>query len=75
MFNRLKLLFQNFNLRPVYNRLGGRSFLVVIFFAITGFWLAWNLKLTHDYVALVTALSGFHVWRATREDNKNDIQK
>lgn len=49
-------------------RLGGRSFLLIVFFAVTGFFLATRGRLTGHYVELVAALSGFHVSRAIAED-------
>jgi hypothetical protein len=68
MLAKIKQLLLSANMRALYNRLGGRSFLVVTFFAVTGFFLAWHAKLTSDYAALATALSGFHIWRARSED-------
>ena len=55
-------------LRGMYDRLGGRSFLVVAFFSVTGFWLQTHGKLDANYAALATALTGFHIWRARGED-------
>lgn len=49
-------------------RFGGRSFLLIVFFAVTGFVLAMHGLLTAQYVAMVTALSGFHVTRSIAED-------
>lgn len=55
-------------LRGLYDRFGGRSFLVVVFFSVTGFWLEMHGKLDASYAALATALSGFQIWRARGED-------
>lgn len=55
-------------MQPVYGKLGGKSWLIIVFFAVTGFILAWHNKLTDSYAALATALSGFHVGRAIYQD-------
>lgn len=59
-----------FDLRPVWARVGGRSFALTVFFAITGFILALTGKLTPEYAGLVTALQGFHVGRAIMQDRQ-----
>lgn len=69
MFSRFKAALLSANMQAIYGRLGGRSFLVVVFFAATGFVLSLKGKLTPDYAALATALSGFHIYRAVSEDN------
>lgn len=56
----------------VTNRLGGRSYTLIMFFAITAFWLALHSKLTADYAAVITALSGFHVARTIASDHYGD---
>ena len=65
---RLRALWAALDLQPLLAKLGGRSYLLVTFFAVTGFWLEWHGKLTADYAGLVTALSGFHVWRSVMQD-------
>lgn len=53
----------------VYGWLGGRSFLLIVFFAVTGFILALRGELTVHYVELITALSGFHITRTIASDH------
>lgn len=72
LISKLKSLAAKLSLLPIYARLGGRSFLIVAFFAITGFLLERDGKLTDSYAALATALSGFHIWRATCQDKCSD---
>jgi hypothetical protein len=72
MFDRVKAILAKANLRPILGRLGGRSFLVVAFFAITGFWLEKHGKLEPSYAALASSLTGFHIWRARNEDNHDN---
>lgn len=67
-FDHIKQTLKNISLRGLYDRLGGRSFLVVTFFSVSGFYLAYHGKLTDSYAALATALTGFHIWRARSED-------
>jgi len=55
----------------VQSRFSSRSFLIVVFFSITGFWLEAHGKLSPNYAALATALTGFHIWRARGEDDKD----
>lgn len=68
MFEKVTVIIKRFDLQPVWGKMGGKSFAVVLFFAITGFYLALKGKLTDSYAALATALSGFHVWRAIKQD-------
>lgn len=71
MFQKIKdvLANENISLRPIYGKLGGRTFIIISFFSVTGFILAWHGKLNDAYAALATAVSGFHVWRARGEDH------
>jgi len=59
---------QSADLQALFNKLGGKSFLIVAFFALTGFWLEMHGKLTADYAGLATALSAFHIGRAIAQD-------
>lgn len=60
---------RDFDLCWLWARLGGRSFLLIVFFAVTGFILALRGLLTAHYVELITALSGFHVARTVASDH------
>lgn len=60
------------SMQSLYGKLGGRSFILIAFFAVTGFFLARKGLLTDSYAALVTALAGFHVWRAVKDDCHDD---
>ncbi|MGH7745644.1 MAG: hypothetical protein ACREQ5_12775 [Candidatus Dormibacteria bacterium] len=64
----VKEIFTNFSARGLCGWLGGRSFLIVVFFSVTGFWLADHGKLSGSYAALASALTGFHIVRAVGED-------
>ena len=70
--NRLQRIWAATNLQAIYWRLGGRSWLLIVFFAVTAFALAWRGKLTADYAAVITALSGFHIGRAIASDYYNN---
>jgi hypothetical protein len=61
-----------FSPRRLMGSFGGRSFLVVVFFSVTGFYLELHGKLDANYAALATALAGFHIWRARSEDDHGD---
>lgn len=54
--------------QTIWSILGGRSFLIVTFFAVSGFILALHGKLTADYAGLATALAGWHIGRAISQD-------
>jgi len=56
------------DVQPVYAKLGGRSWLLIVFFAISAFILEWHGKLTADFAAVITALSGVHAGRAIMQD-------
>lgn len=58
--------------RVIYGWLGGRHFVLCVFFAVTAAWFEWRGKLTADYAAAITAISGFAVWRAVSEDRKEE---
>jgi len=49
--------------------LAGKSTAFAVFFALTGFYLARKGLLTDAYALLVTAIQGFVVWRAVKQDN------
>jgi hypothetical protein len=55
-------------LAPVYNFVGGRHTAFALFFAGTGFYLAWAGKLTGEYVALITALQALILGHSIKED-------
>jgi hypothetical protein len=56
------------SMMPIYDKLGGRSWILVGFFALAATVLAWYGKLTDSYAAVITALSGFHIGRAIAQD-------
>lgn len=68
IIEKAKRAFHAAEMQPIYGKLGGRSWLVIVFFAVTGFILAWHSRLTGAYAELATALSGFHVGRAIYQD-------
>lgn len=72
MFEKVVVIIKKFDLQPTWGKLGGKSFIIVSFFAVTGFILAMKGKLTDSYAALATALSGFHVWRAVKQDTNGN---
>jgi len=57
------------------NRLGGRSYALIVFFAVTAFLLALGGRLTDSYAMVITALSGFHVCRTIASDHFEDRDK
>ena len=69
MLAKIKSLLGRADLHVLWAKLGGRTFVIVGFLAVTGFILAWYGKLTYNYAALATSLSGFHVYRAIKEDD------
>lgn len=71
MLAKIKSLLGRADLHILWAKLGGRSFVIVSFLSVTGFILAWYDKLTDSYAALATALSGFHIYRAVKEDNRD----
>lgn len=56
------------DMQALYGKLGGKSWLIVVFFAVTGFLLERAGKLTSSYAELATALSAFHIGRAIMQD-------
>jgi len=52
----------------VYNWFGGRCTFFALFFAITGFLLAWHSRLTPQYAVLIGALQGWVVVHSAKED-------
>ena len=78
MFDKTKVfviqIWTKADIQPIFGKLGGRSWLLILFFALTAFWLEYHGKLTADYAAVITALSGFHVGRAVMQDY-NDRNK
>lgn len=58
--------------RAVYGSLGGRHWMLCVFFSVTGAYFEWHGKLEPSYAALVTAIAGFAVWRAVSEDRKEE---
>jgi hypothetical protein len=65
---RIKSLWNTVDLQPIYGKLGGKSWILVIFFALTAFYLALHNELTGAYAATISSLSGFHVGRAIASD-------
>lgn len=68
MWQKLKTIYSELDLQSLYAKLGGRSFLVIVFFAATAFILAWYNKLSPEYSVCITALSGWHCGRAVFQD-------
>lgn len=68
MFQKLKKIYTELDLQSLYAKMGGRSFLVIVFFAITAFILAWYNRLSPEYAICITALSGFHIGRSIMQD-------
>lgn len=68
MWQKLKTIYAELDFQSLYAKFGGRSFLVIVFFAITAFILAWYNKLSPEYAVCITALSGFHVCRSVMQD-------
>ncbi|MGH9685301.1 MAG: hypothetical protein ACRD4S_17025 [Candidatus Acidiferrales bacterium] len=58
--------------RAILGALGGRHFVLCVFFSVTAFYLAVHGKLTADYAAAITAISGFTAWRAVSEDRNDE---
>lgn len=50
--------------------LGGRHFVLAMFFAATSFYLALHGLLTKEYAGTMVAIQGFVTWRTTHEDKK-----
>jgi hypothetical protein len=71
----LGVLAQCKDLTPVYNFFQGRHTFFALFFAITGFILAWNGKLTGEYVALITALQAYILLHSAKEDRRDKGDK
>ena len=69
MLAKIKSLLGRVDLHVLWAKLGGRTFVIVGFLAVTGFILAWYNKLTDSYAALAASLSGFHAWRSIKEDD------
>lgn len=64
----IKQVWTAVDFQPFYGKIGGRSFILIVFFALTAFWLAKHGLLTGAYAAVISALSGFHVCRAIASD-------
>ena len=68
MLSKLKGIWTKLDAKPVYQKLGGRSWILISFFALTAFYLEYVGKLTGSYAAVISSLSGFHVGRSIATD-------
>ena len=63
--------------RAFFNIFTGRSTFFALFFAVTGFILAWYGRLTGHYVELIAALQGYVLFHSVKEDlrdrDKHDL--
>jgi len=58
--------------RAIYGALGGRHYILCVFFAVTSAYFEWKGKLEPSYAAAITAIAGFAVWRAVSEDRMQE---
>jgi hypothetical protein len=73
MFAKIQAFISQFKtLTPVFNFFSGRHTFFALFFAITGFILAWTGKLTGQYVCLISALQAYVLIHSTKEDIANN---
>jgi hypothetical protein len=61
---------KKFSFSWLWGWLGGRHFVLALFFAVTAFYLALHGLLTREYAGAMCAIQGFMTWRATHEDKK-----
>lgn len=72
LFTKVRTFSTKANLVTVYGKMGGRSWLLISFFAGTAFYLELHGKLTSDYAGTISALSAFHITRAIMSDRHDE---
>ena len=61
---------KKFSFLKFWGWLGGRHFVLALWFSVTAFWLAMHAMLTPQYAVVITAIQGLMTWRTTHEDKK-----